>query len=72
MADNGRLTVGQKVKVLLFYVRFAYTNGNHNERRLQFALWAMEEQHMVFLWGFLREKVFQRRPENVAQLRAHE
>ena len=24
-----------------------------------------------FLWGFLKEKVFQRRPENVAQLRAH-
>ena len=24
-----------------------------------------------FLWGFLTEKVFQRRPENVAQLRAH-
>jgi hypothetical protein len=28
-------------------------------------------QHMVFLWGFLREKFFQRRSENVAQLRAH-
>jgi hypothetical protein len=28
-------------------------------------------QHIVFLWGFLREKVFQRRPENVAQLGAH-
>ena len=24
-----------------------------------------------FLWGFLKEKVFQRRPENVAQLWAH-
>jgi hypothetical protein len=24
-----------------------------------------------FLWGFLKEKVFQRRPENVAQLGAH-
>jgi hypothetical protein len=24
-----------------------------------------------FLWGFLKEKVFQRRPGNVAQLRAH-
>jgi len=24
-----------------------------------------------FLWGFLKEKVFQRWPENVAQLRAH-
>ena len=24
-----------------------------------------------FLWGFLKEKVFQRRQENVAQLRAH-
>ena len=24
-----------------------------------------------FLWGFLKEKVFQRGPENVAQLRAH-
>jgi hypothetical protein len=24
-----------------------------------------------FLWGFLKEKMFQRRPENVAQLRAH-
>ena len=24
-----------------------------------------------FLWGFLKEKVFQRRPENVAQLRVH-
>jgi hypothetical protein len=24
-----------------------------------------------FLGGFLKEKVFQRRPENVAQLRAH-
>ena len=24
-----------------------------------------------FLWGFLKEKVFQMRPENVAQLRAH-
>ena len=24
-----------------------------------------------FLWGFLKEKVFQKRPENVAQLRAH-
>ena len=24
-----------------------------------------------FLWGFLKEKVFQRRPENSAQLRAH-
>ena len=24
-----------------------------------------------FLWGFLKEKVFQRRPVNVAQLRAH-
>jgi len=24
-----------------------------------------------FLWGSLKEKVFQRRPENVAQLRAH-
>jgi hypothetical protein len=23
-----------------------------------------------FLWGFLKEKVFQRSPENVAQLRA--
>ena len=27
--------------------------------------------HAIFLWGFLKEKVFQRRPENVAQLRAH-
>jgi len=25
----------------------------------------------IFLWGFLKEKVFQRRPENVVQLRAH-
>ena len=25
----------------------------------------------LFLWGFLKEKVFQRRPENVAQIRAH-
>ena len=24
-----------------------------------------------FLWGFLKEKGFQRRPQNVAQLRAH-
>jgi hypothetical protein len=24
-----------------------------------------------FLWGVLKEKVFERRPENVAQLRAH-
>ena len=24
-----------------------------------------------FLWGFMKEKVFQRRPENVVQLRAH-
>ena len=24
-----------------------------------------------FLWGFLKEKVFQRMPENLAQLRAH-
>jgi len=24
-----------------------------------------------FLWGFLKEKLFQRRPENVAQLSAH-
>ena len=24
-----------------------------------------------FLWGFLEEKVFQRTPQNVAQLRAH-
>ena len=24
-----------------------------------------------FLWGFLKEKVFQRRPENVAQIIAH-
>ena len=26
---------------------------------------------VYFLWGFLQEKVFQRRSENVAQLRAH-
>ena len=25
----------------------------------------------VFLWGFLKKKVFQKGPENVAQLRAH-
>jgi hypothetical protein len=41
------------------------------ERRLQFALWAMEEEALLhntrsFLWGLLREKMFQRRPENVA------
>jgi hypothetical protein len=27
MADKGQLTVGQKVKVVLLYARFAYTNG---------------------------------------------
>jgi hypothetical protein len=26
---------------------------------------------MRFLWGFLKEKVFERRPENAGQLRAH-
>ena len=25
----------------------------------------------IFLWGFLKEKMFQRRPENVAQIRAY-
>jgi hypothetical protein len=76
VADNGLLTVGQNVKVVLFYARFAQTNGNRQGTEATVCIMGNRRrgrtsQYVVFLCGLLREKMFQRRPENVAQLRAH-
>jgi hypothetical protein len=68
MAGNGWLTVGQKVTVVFFYYLLHKLTAIYKERRLQFSLWVMKK--VVFLWGFLRDYVFQSGPEHVTQLRS--
>jgi hypothetical protein len=54
MADNGQLTVGQKVfKLYCFMPVLHKLMAVDKERRLQFALWAMKEEAVLHnAWSF--------------------
>ena len=56
-------------------VNLRVTSHRFTERHEGGKLWPPHSPDInqcdFFLWGFLEEKVFQRRPENVAQLGAH-
>jgi hypothetical protein len=53
MAHSGRLTVGQKVKVVLFMPVLHNLTAIDKGWRLRFALWAMEEEAVLHnTWSF--------------------
>jgi hypothetical protein len=53
MAHSGQLTVGQKVKVVLFMPVLHNLTAIDKEQRLRFALWAMGEEAVLHdTWSF--------------------